>query len=55
MRILISTLTLAACLALGACADEIPGSTLLADRGPTAAPAGWVNYCHRHAEDSGCR
>jgi hypothetical protein len=48
-------LTTALCMALGACADEIPPSTMLADGALTAPPAGWVGYCYRHSEDSGCR
>jgi predicted transglutaminase-like cysteine proteinase len=46
----------AASLSLAACAtDSIPVATALTDGALTAAPAGWVNYCTRHSEDSGCR
>lgn len=41
-------------LALGGCASEIPASTAMADGPLTAAPAGWISYCARHAEDAGC-
>ena len=50
---LISALALAASLA--GCATDIPVATALRDGPLTAAPAGWVSYCDRHAEDSGCR
>jgi predicted transglutaminase-like cysteine proteinase len=49
--------SVAACalaLALGGCASEIPASTALADGPLTTAPAGWISYCARHAEDAGC-
>jgi predicted transglutaminase-like cysteine proteinase len=42
-------------LSLAACATDIPAATALNDGGLTAAPAGWVSYCERHAEDPGCR
>jgi predicted transglutaminase-like cysteine proteinase len=55
MKPLISiTLIALAGLLLSAC-EEIPASEALTDGVATAAPAGWINYCVRHAEDSGCR
>jgi len=46
---------MALCALLGACATDIPPATAMNDGILTAAPAGWVNYCDRHAEDPGCR
>lgn len=40
---------------LAGCATDIPSSTAMIDGPLTAAPAGWTNYCGRHAEDPGCR
>jgi hypothetical protein len=55
MKPLISiTLIALAGLLLSAC-ETIPASDALSDGVATAAPAGWANYCVRHAEDSGCR
>jgi hypothetical protein len=42
-------------LAMASCADPIPPSTFLVDGAAATPPAGWVGYCSRHAEDSGCR
>jgi hypothetical protein len=40
----------------GACSDiVIPDSTALVDGAPVVPPPGWVGYCLRHTEDSGCR
>lgn len=44
----------AASLAASGCQDLPPPSTALVDGAPAPAPAGWVDYCRRHAEDSGC-
>ncbi len=35
--------------------SSIPESTALTDGVAVAPPAGWVGFCQRHAEDSGCR
>ncbi len=42
-------------LAASAACEPIPPSTALTDGPAVAAPAGWVDYCHRHDEDPGCR
>jgi predicted transglutaminase-like cysteine proteinase len=55
MKPLISlTLITLAGLMLAGC-EDIPASDALTDGVATAAPAGWLNYCTRHVEDSGCR
>ncbi len=53
-RFISITLIASAALALCAC-EEIPASEPLVDGVAAAAPAGWVGYCQRHQEDSGCR
>jgi predicted transglutaminase-like cysteine proteinase len=58
MKSLISiTLIAAAGLLLSACEsiETIPASEALVDGAAIAAPPGWVDYCSRHVEDSGCR
>jgi hypothetical protein len=40
--------------AVGAC-STIPESTALVDGGSAPPPAGWTDFCARHAEDPGCR
>ena len=53
--LLISLSVLALGAAMAGCATDIPPATALTDGALTAAPAGWVSYCERHAEDPGCR
>jgi hypothetical protein len=53
--LLVSLAVLAIGAALSGCATDIPPATALTDGSLTLAPAGWTNYCERHAEDPGCR
>jgi predicted transglutaminase-like cysteine proteinase len=56
MKLLLSSLAICVLAsAVGGCASDIPASTAMVDGAPTAPPAGWVSYCVRHSEDSGCR
>ncbi len=56
MKFLIRPFALMAlCSFLAACATDIPPATAMNDGILTAAPAGWVSYCDRHAGDPGCR
>jgi hypothetical protein len=58
MKPLISiTLIALAGLLLSACEtiESIPASEALVDGAAIPAPPGWVDYCVRHREDSGCR
>ena len=52
--LLISLSVLALGAAMAGCATDIPPATALTDGALTPAPAGWVSYCERHSEDSGC-
>lgn len=40
--------------ALAACAPIRAPATPMPDGRPTAAPFGWLDYCHRHPEDARC-
>jgi hypothetical protein len=54
VSVLLFTLSVAGC-APGADFDRIPAATAMTDGPLVPAPAGWVDYCRRHAEDPSCR
>jgi predicted transglutaminase-like cysteine proteinase len=54
IAVLMLVLGMAGCASVGQ-VDAIPMATAMTDGPLVPAPAGWVDYCRRHAEDPSCR